>query len=355
MWRVTSLTKKIGIQLPIIQAPMAGGATTPELISAVSNSGGLGSLAAGYMTPSEIRQAITKIRQLTKHPFAVNLFIPETHNASPNQIQKAREDIHKACIELNLEIKPVPAPYTPSFEEQITVILEEKVPVFSYTFGSLHSSWITAFKKHHTILMGTATTLAEAHVLEESGVDIIIAQGSEAGGHRGTFLGKAEDALIGLFSLIPQLVDQIKIPIVSAGGIMDGRGIVASMNLGASGVQMGTAFLSCMEAGISSIYKQALLAQRQDNTVLTRAFSGKLARGIRNKFINHLKAQEQNILAYPIQNALTTSMRKAAKEQNNIDFISMWAGQSACLCRNITAGELMDALVLETSGIIGNN
>lgn len=157
--------------------------------------------------------------------------------------------------------------------------------------------------------------------------------------------------MIGLFSLLPQLVDQIKIPIIAAGGIMDGRGIIAAFDLGAEGVQMGTAFLSCFEAGIPEIYKHTLLNQQQDNTVLTRAFSGKLARGIHNQFIARMDKKKINILDYPIQNALTTAMRRKAKEKNNIDFMSMWAGQSAPLCRSMPAGELISALVLEAEAL----
>ncbi len=158
-------------------------------------------------------------------------------------------------------------------------------------------------------------------------------------------MDKAENSLIGLMSLVPQLADTLKIPIVAAGGIMDGRGIVATMNLGASGVQMGTAFLTCHESGISPIYKQILLTQKQDTTILTRSFSGKLARGIHNQFTDNL--DQSNILDYPIQNTLTSAMRKAAIIQNNSNFMSLWSGQSAQLCRNMGARELISHLITE--------
>ena len=345
-------TEKLGIQYPLIQAPMAGGATTPELVAAVSTTGGLGSLGAGYMTPIEIRRAIQKIRELTNKPFAVNLFIPGEHYATPEQIEKACDDIEQSCVDLNQKIKPVLAPYAQSFEEQIRIVFEEKVPVFSFTFGLLDATWIKRLKSNKTLLIGTATTLPEARALEENGIDMIVAQGSEAGGHRGTFLGKDEDALIGLFSLIPQCADHIKIPIIAAGGIMNGRGIAASITLGASGVQMGTAFLGCHESGVHDKYKKLLLAQQQDNTTLTRAFSGKLARGIRNKFITHMKAKQENILDYPIQNALTKSMRQKAKETDSTEFMSMWAGQSVAFCRKLNAGELINQLITETNEIL---
>ncbi|HAU1639030.1 TPA: DUF561 domain-containing protein [Legionella pneumophila] len=341
------LAERLGIQFPIIQAPMAGGATTPELVAAVSNSGGLGSLGAGYMKPDEIRQAIIKIRQLTSKPFAVNLFIPEAHHATPEQIQKACDDISLCCTELNIEISPVSKPYSQSFVDQMQILIEEKIPVFSYAFGTLEPMWIKHLKENATFLIGTATTINEAKILEASGIDAIVAQGSEAGGHRGTFIGNAEDALIQLSDLIPQIIEKIQIPVIAAGGIMNGKGIVSAMNAGAAGVQIGTAFLSCFEAGITYKYKQTLLSQQQDNTVLTRAFSGKLARGIRNKFITCMDKRKINILDYPIQNALTQVMRQKAREKDNIDFMSLWAGQSAQLCRSMSAGDLINTLVIE--------
>jgi len=352
MWPTTKLTKALGIQFPIIQAPMAGGTTTPELVAAVSNAGALGSLGAGYMTATDIRKAIKEIRALTNNPFAVNLFIPEQYHVTPEQMQKARDQVEQSCAELKLKIGPVAKPYAPSFEEQIKVLIEEKIPVFSFTFGALDPTWITQLKNNDTILIGTATTLAEARALEESGIDAIVAQGSEAGGHRGTFLESAEDALMNLSNLVPQLVDQVKLPVIAAGGIMDGKGIVAALALGAAGVQMGTAFLSCPEAGVHAKYKQTLLSLNQDNTTLTRAFSGKLARAIQNKFITRMDENKESILDYPVQNALTSIMRKKAKEQDCIDFMSMWAGQSAQLSRGLHAGELIKQLVDEVEACL---
>lgn len=348
-------TVKLGIQHPIIQAPMAGGATTPELVAAVSNAGGLGSLGAGYMAPDDIRRAIKKIRELTNKPFSVNLFIPQEHEASQEQIQNACNDIQQCSKELGQKTKPVSAPYTQSFEEQIRVVIEENVSIFNFTFGILDEIWIKQLRSNNTLLIGTATTLLEAQALEEHGVDMIVAQGCEAGGHRGTFLGEPEECMCGLLSLIPQCVDQLKIPVIAAGGIMDGRGIVAAITLGAAGVQMGTAFLSCHESGIHNRYKETLLAQQQDNTTLTRAFSGKLARGIRNNFIDCMQTNHSGILDYPIQNALTKSMRQKAKEIGSTEFMSMWAGQTAALCRDISVNELIVQLVDEANKIFNIN
>jgi nitronate monooxygenase len=343
-WPTTTLAKTLGIKIPIVQAPMAGGATTPELVAAVSNAGGLGSLAAGYLNPDDIRKNIFKIRQLTDKPFAVNLFVSEEHQATKIQIKQMCHIIEKACVELKVQIEPIEPPYAPEFDEQLKVILEEKISIFSFTFGMPSQTWLKKFKKNKTLLLGTATTLKEAQQLQEQGIDIIIGQGSEAGGHRGTFIGSTEDALINISVLVPQLAKYINVPIVAAGGIMDANGIIAAMHLGAAGVQMGTAFLSCPESGIHPKYKEALLNAKQDNTVLTRAFSGKLARGINNKFIKRMQIHEKHILDYPIQNALTRTMRKIAEKNNCIDFMALWAGQAAHLSKAIPAAELIKKL-----------
>lgn len=344
MWPNTKLTKKLKIKLPIIQAPMAGGATTPELVAAVSEAGGLGSLGAGYMLPKDIRTAIKKIRELTDKPFSVNLFTPQKHHATPQQIKKMKLIVEKSCAELSIKLADIKPPYLPSFDKQLDVILEEKVPVFSFTFGIPADEFLKELHKHKVILIGTATTLAEAKLLEEKGIDIVTAQGSESGGHRGTFLGTIEDSLIGNMALIPQLADNIKIPIVASGGIMDARGIVASLILGASGIQIGTAFLTCPESGIHQSYKEVLMNTKQDNTTLTRVFSGKMCRVIKNTFVKRMQGYEQDILDYPIQNSLTTQMRKESAKQNRADFLSLLAGQSAYLSKGISAQQLVKEL-----------
>lgn len=351
-WPNTKITELLKITLPIIQAPMAGGATTPELVAAVSNTGGLGSLGAGYMPANEIKTTIKKIKSLTNKPFAVNLFIPEKHHANNEQIKQARKTAQTCCPELNFNISSIKPPYAPSFEEQMNVIVEEKVPIFSFTFGIPSKDWIEIFKKNAITLIGTATTLAEARLLEENNIDAVVAQGSEAGGHRGTFLGNPESALISLSSLISLLIENTKIPIIAAGGIMNAKGIAASLTLGASAVQMGTAFLCCTESGIHPLYKKLLLNAAQDNTTLTRAFSGKLARGVKNKFIIRMQSHEKNILDYPIQNILTSSMRKESAKQNNTEFMSMWTGQAAYLCKALPAAQLIEELNSEVIALL---
>lgn len=195
--------------------------------------------------------------------------------------------------------------------------------------------------------MGTATTLAEAQLLEKNGIDIVIAQGSEAGGHRGTFLTNAEDALTKISTLTPLLIKELKIPVITAGGIMDAKGIAAALEQGASGVQMGTAFLCCTESKVPSAYKEILLNSHKGDSTLTRAFSGKLARGIKNKFIERMLTHENDILEYPIQNALTQPMRKTAQKLNLPEFMSLFAGESAYLCKEISAAALIKELTDE--------
>ncbi len=348
MWNKTKLTELIGLQYPIIQAPMAGGATTANLVAAVANAGCLGSLGAGYLAPDEISKTIKQIRELTQRVFAVNLFVPEPHVATKDQMRTACDAINQCALELNIETQPIEGPYAPSFENQIAMLLREKVPVVSFTFGIPGADIIQKFKANGTVIIGTATTLAEATALQEAGVDAIVAQSSEAGGHRGTFLDSAEGALVPLSKLLQQLIGKISLPVIASGGIMNGKKIAAVMISGAAAVQMGTAFLTCAESGIHPKYKHILLEQKQDNTTLTRAFSGKMARGINNQFIQCMQSKTDAILDYPIQNALTKIMRAKAKEVNAVEFMSLWAGQSAALCRDVSAKELINQLISET-------
>lgn len=341
------MKESLPIQYPIIQAPMAGGATTPALIAAVSNAGGLGSLGAGYMAPSEIKKAIQKIRLLTDHPFSVNLFIPKPHQATTAQLQQACDSLNQCCSALGVEVHPVLGPYTQSFDDQIQVVFDENIPIVSFTFGVLDAAWIDQLKSKGVLLIGTATTVEEACFLEKAGVDQIVLQGSEAGGHRGTFLAKAENALVNLSCLLTECKQHVAVPLIAAGGIMNGREIAKMLALGADAVQMGTAFLSCHESGISAAYKAALLAQKQDKTVLTSAFSGKLARGIQNKFIDCMADKQSSILDYPIQNGLTQGIRRQSKAIHSTEFMAMWAGQSAVQCRALSAKDLMKELVTE--------
>ncbi|WP_239614658.1 NAD(P)H-dependent flavin oxidoreductase [Cohnella mopanensis] len=337
----TKLTRLLKIRYPIFQAPMAGGPTTPELVAAVSNAGGLGNLGAGYLTPEQLRSTIHMIRQLTDQPFGVNLFVPEQPIESEEAIDQMTAYLNQYRIELGIATNPLLPKFSESFEEQVQVLLEEKISVFSFTFGIPPHDVIQAMKERGTVIIGTATTVEEAKCLEVAGVDAVVAQGSEAGGHRGTFLKNNSDAQIGTIALVPQIVDHVSIPVIASGGIMDGRGLVASLTLGAAAIQMGTAFLACPESGAHATYKQKILSANEDATEITRVYSGKAARGIRTKFINDMHHYSGTIPAYPIQNAMTRDIRQAAAKSNNPEYLSLWAGQGLRLANDGSAAAIV--------------
>lgn len=347
MWIQNSVSKLLGTNYPIIQAGMAGGVTTANLVSAVSNSGGLGTLGAGYMSADDMKLAINEIKEQTNHPFGVNLFIPESPIVNDEQISNAKSFMEPFKKELNLtDNSPFPE-MEKNFEKQLEVIFNERIPVCSFTFGAPPKELVKELKKEGTLVIGTATTVEEAVINEESGVDIVVAQGSEAGGHRGTFLGSFEHSMIGTFSLIPQVVDAVSTPVIAAGGIMDGRGVIAALALGANGVQMGTAFLSCKESGAAAPHKRAVLESSETHTVITTAFSGKPARGIENRFTREMQEYESQLPPYPIQNALTKELRKEAGKQGFLEFMSLWSGQSPRLGRDISTKDLLVSIVAE--------
>ncbi|RBP88466.1 nitronate monooxygenase [Cytobacillus firmus] len=351
-WNRNSITAMLDIKYPIFQAPMAGGMTTPQLISEVSNCGGLGNMGAGYMSSDEIRNDIKQIRNLTDKPFGINLFVPDSEASADAEEISSMEDILAGySSELGMKEKPsLPEKdYVALYRKQLDVLMEERVPVCSFTFGIPDSAIISELKKQGTIIIGTATNVKEAVEWEEAGTDVIIAQGFEAGGHRGTF-GSEEGGLIGTMALIPQAADAVSCPVAAAGGIMDARGIAAAMMLGAAGAQLGTAFLTCRESGAHSLYKHALLNAREDQTAVTKAFSGKLARGIRNRFMEEMKGLQA--LPYPLQNDMTAPIRKQAAKLERTEFMSLWAGQGVTLAEEVTVKELMIKLVMGTEALL---
>jgi len=348
MWSNNKLTEQIKIQYPIIQAGMAGGVTTPELVAAVSNAGGLGNVGAGYMTAKDMRQTIHAIHRLTDKPFGVNVFVPEHPETTQDHIDQTNELL--APIRKDLGITPTCVENAVSlklFEEQIDVLLEENVPVVSFTFGIPPEPVIQKLKAANKTLIGTATTVKEAVMNEENGMDMVVVQGSEAGGHRGTFAVPFEKGMIGTMALVPQVADHVGIPVIAAGGIMDARGVRASFALGAQSVQMGTAFVTSTESGAKEQHKEAILNSTEDQPVVTSAFSGKPARGVENKFIVDMKQHEGDLPGYPLQNTLTKDIRKAAAEQNKPQYMSLWSGQNTRLSRNINAEEIIKHIVKE--------
>lgn len=334
--------KLFNLDIPIIQAPMAGGTiTTPELVAAVSNTGALGSLGAGYMSPDAIRSAIKKIKQLTQKPFNVNLFIPAKSDPA-HDLTEMKELLSSLWYELS-DIPFEISLSSPSFDEQVQVILEEKVPLFSFTFGIPSTSLIERFKQQGTWVCGTATTPDEAEQLEKAGVDAIVCQGEEAGGHQGGF--SSPSPLYGLHSLLALTKEKVKTPLIAAGGIMDGRAAAATFILGASAAQLGTAFLTTTESGAASVYKEALLKSPHLPTVLTKAFTGKTARAIINAFIEKLEGY--SIPPYPVQHFLTQPLRSLATQHKRTDLMSLWAGEGYPLCRTVSAATLIQQIVKE--------
>jgi nitronate monooxygenase len=341
------LLDKLGFQNPVIQGPMGGGASTPELVAAVSNAGGLGSLGAAYQKPDEITATIRRIKSLTSKPFAVNLFsggYGTKPDPDPGPILDVLAEIHEAL--------GLPAPVAPQlppdpFAAQLEAVLDAGPPIFSFTFGIPDGDAMSRLKARRIAILGTATTVEEAQMLAEAGVDAIVAQGAEAGAHRGTFARSFEASMIPIFDLVPAVRSVVSLPVIAAGGIMDGRDIARALRLGASAAALGTAFLTCPECGAPEAHKQAILAARKDTTVITRAFSGRPARGLANTFISKLAGREDIILSYPRQNILTRAMRTAAAKLGESGFLSLWAGRGVARARALPAGELVKRLMEE--------
>jgi nitronate monooxygenase len=340
---------------------MAGGGDTPALVAAVSDAGGFGSIGATYLTPQQIVEISAAVRAKTNRPFGINLFVPDAPLPGPIDAQTAVSRVAPFFEELGLATPEAPSPPARDFDAQLDAVIEGGAALFSFTFGMLPAAARQKLKARGVIVAGTATTVDEAIQLERAGIDIVVAQGSEAGGHRGTFAGPVDDGLfeagmIGTLALVPQIVDAVRLPVVASGGIMDGRGIAAVLALGASAAQLGTAFLTCDEAGVSDAYKQAILEAHEDQTRITRAFSGRPARGIVNRFMTEVEApwwrDRLTILPFPLQNALTRPLRTAAGKEGRAEFLSLWAGQGVRMARRQSAADLMTRLVSEADAAI---
>ena len=346
----SSLMTKLDLRLPVIQAPMAGGATTLDLVSEVCEAGALGFLAVAYSSPDEIVDAGSKLRARIDRPFGINLFAPVPVPLAPEEPGPALRLLAPFHAELGLEAPQLAGQIQHDHTDQFAAALETGASVLSFTFGLLPSEEVAAAKAAGMLVVGTATTVDEALALEAAGADAVVAQGSEAGAHRGTFKDSFEASMIGTMALVPQVADAVNVPVIASGGIMDGRGVVAALALEAQAVQMGTAFLTCAESGIPEAYKEAILDASEHHTVVTNAFSGRAARGILNRFISTAdQASPGSILAYPYQNSLTRPLRAAAAEQNRADYLSLWAGQGVRMARRASARELLERIGLEIS------
>jgi nitronate monooxygenase len=340
---------RLGIAHPILLAPMAGSGGTPELAAAVSNAGGLGAWGGAYAKPEEIAAAIRRIRSLTDRPFNINLFAGGYETDRKIDPQPMLEIMSEAHAKLGLpppELPPVPCN---PFDEQLEAVLEECPPIFSFTFGIPSSAQIAALKKRGIAISGSATTVEEARRLAQAGVDAIVAQGAEAGAHRGTFAAAFEESMVPLATLVRGICGITALPVIASGGLMDGRDIAAARKLGAAAVQLGTAFLPCPESGAPVVYKRALLGATKDTTVITRAYSGRPARGLSNRFIAMVSGKEHCILPFRQQNDLTRPMRNASGQQGVADYVSLWAGQGVTRSREMPAAALVKTRVDESS------
>jgi len=346
------LLHRFDLRHPIIQAPMAGGGDTPALVAAACNAGALGCIGAAYLTPDQIREASAAVRERTSRPFGINLFAPQAVPPLPPDFENALRPLQRYHAELGLASPQRPQLPVLGFEAQLNEVLASGASAFSFTFGLMPAEVIEAVRAKGMYVLGTATTPAEAAQLEASGVDAVVAQGSEAGGHRGTFATDFASGMIGTVALVPQVVDAVKVPVVASGGIADGRGIASALVLGASAVQIGTAFLACDEAGVPDAYKDAILRSRAEDTRWTRVFSGRPARGIVNRMIRDMEAASDPILPFPWQNVATRALRAAAARANRAEFLSLWAGQAAPLARRERASELIARLSRETAAAL---
>ncbi len=353
-WAKTRVSARLRIEYPIIQGPL-GGLSSQRLTAVVSNFGGLGSFGAHGLTASAIKDVIAELRSMTDKPFAMNLWV-SMEDAGARRSDEAAFNRSLAPLapiiqSLGATLPPY-KPYTPmEFDEQVRVLIDAKVPVFSFIYGIPPKEILEECRAKGIVIIGTATTPDEAIELQNANVDVIVASGFEAGGHRGSFLRASEDSLTGTFSLVPQVVDVVSAPVVAAGGIADARGILAAFALGAEGVQIGTAFLACEESGASQQHRQALLSEKAGKTALTRGFTGRLGRAIKNRLLETMNVPGVEILPYPLQRFLMRNISAPAEKSGQPEFIPMWAGQSANLSHHTKATELLNALV---SGVSAN-
>ncbi len=346
----TPLCDVLGTRLPIIQAPMAGGVTTPALVAAAAKAGALGSFGFAYTQPEAMQRDVDAVRALTDAPINLNFFAnAQPATIAPESQRGAIDAVAGYYQALGLPAPtPVRAPYAPDLNAQLSMAEDIKPAVVTFHLNDLPAEKLQRLRALGIKTGGSATCVAEALHLEALGVDFIIAQGGEAGGHRGTFQRKPYEAMTGTLALTRMIVRAVKIPVVAAGGIMDGAGIAAALALGAQGAQLGTAFIPCTESGAPRVHKESILAARDDTTVITEKFTGKPARGLVNRYIREMNASDAPQLAFPAQGVLSGPLRTGSGKAGNPDYLAMWAGQAAPLSREMSAAQLVITLEHET-------
>jgi len=353
MWYNTKATQLLGIDYPIMQGPFGGNLSTVELTAAVSNAGGLGGYGAYTMSPQEIYETDKQLKAATNKPYNINLWVSDhdipQSGLSDDQYDKTAALFKTYFDEVGIPLPEKPAPFQSRFENQLQVILDIKPKVFSFMFGALSEDVLEQCKRAGIVTVGAATTLDEAIFLENSGVDMIIASGFEAGGHRPSFLASAESSLTGTFVLLQLIREKVKTPIIAAGGIANGKGVAAALALGASAAQIGTAFLATDESNALPIHREMLFSDAAKYTTLSRAYTGRLGRGLTSRIAKEISGKEKDVLPFPLQTTLISPLRKAALDQQKWDMILFWGGQIAPILKHTKAKELMHSLIEETT------
>lgn len=356
MWNKTKASDLMGIEYPILQGPFGGGLSTPELVASVSNMGGLGGYGAYSISPQQIFEIDKQIKSLTDKPYNLNLWVSDTDapdsGISDEQYERSKKLFKPYFDEVEAEFPEKPD-FKTRFENQVQVVLDAKPKVFSFVFGIPSQDILEEARKRGIILVGAATTLDEALALENAGVDAIIASGFESGGHRPSFLESAELSTVGSFVLTQLIKDKVKnIPVITAGGIANANGIKAAFALGADAVQIGTAFLATEESGALPEHRAALFSDAAKQTLLTRAYTGRLGRGIATSLAKNVIGKEEDILPFPLQTAFMSSLRKAALTQHKHNMVLFWSGQIAPILKHTKAKELMQSLIEDTGKLM---
>jgi nitronate monooxygenase len=356
MWYNTKATEMLGIDYPIMQGPFGGGLSSVELVATVSNAGGLGGYGAYTLSPAEIIEVNNKIKAATNKPYNINLWVSDNDvpdgTVTDDQYEQAVKIFKPYFDEAGIAIPGKPAPFKSRFENQVQVIIDIRPKLFSFTFGIPSADILEQSRRAGIKTAGAATTLDEALALEAAGVDLIIASGFEAGGHRPSFMAPAEQSITGTFVLLQLIKEKVKTPVIAAGGIANGRGVAAALTLGADAAQIGTAFLATDESGALPVHRQMLFSDAARYTTLSRAFTGRLGRGISSRIAKDLSGKEKEFLPFPLQTTFMSPLRKAALDQQKWDMILFWGGQIAPILKHRKAAALMQSLIEETTAFI---
>jgi len=346
---MSSFTSRLGIEHPIIQGPFGGGLSSVRLAAAVSNAGGLGSFGAHHLSPGQMREVIRDLQTATAKPFNINLWVsrhdPGAEVMTAEHHERGLRQFGAIYERLDIEAPPIEPPDDFTFEQQVEVILELRPKVFSFVFGIPDAEILRECARRGILTVGAATTLEEAAALDEVGVDMIVATGSDAGGHRPSFLRSAEDSLTGTLSLVPQVRKVTRRPVIAAGGIAEARGIRAAFELGADAVQIGTAFLACEESNCPALHREALFTPAVARTRLSRRFTGRLARFMSTPLLDELESSTEPVLPFPLQAALNRPVKAEGVRRGDAGLLPLYAGQAAPLIEHRQVAGLMSGLI----------